>query len=312
MRRFTAALRALLAAILLVGGVITVLLSFFLASRPYQDPTSHHTYTFFDATYLLFVKLYGVVFAPSTLSRGEHDLLSYYGNAIVLLVSLAAVGFSSVAVISKLAAVGELVPFEKFDLWYGFIIRNLPLVKHAAKAHGIVERWKATAYKNLSVKKMVHYYESGDCLLIMSGYYSWLFDNPWSTRSREIILRKLPHSVRLVSYKTPREVADFWRQFPDMRLARDIFAAMAFAKTSESYNGSIVNTGQTALYIYLYREAHRSSRRSSVCVFHGDREAGTLVRLVADEMRRLHASALLDTEREREKQEILQDPDYFG
>src|SRR5262249_54631538 len=156
-------------------------------------------------------------------------------------------------------------------------------------------------YKNLAVKKMVHLYQGADDLLIISGDYTWLFDNDWSATVRAIILRKLPYHVKMVSYKSPDEVTDSWSRDPDTKKCTRLFSAIAFPPTACEHKGKVVKINNSATYIHLYRHVARASRRESVCVFYGDREARALVSFVEDELGRLYEGGLKDVENEKKK-----------
>jgi hypothetical protein len=247
--------------------------------------------------------------SPNDLTAAEDATLDHFGNALVLLVSLAVIIWSSAEVRGKLEQVGELLPFKKYPSYVANFLGYIPLVNHIPRLHRVINRWRAYAYKSLSVKKMVHHYEHADELIIISGNYSWLFDNGWSLRAGTAILEKLPR-VKLISWRSPQEVAEFWTQHPNMRAYKAIFESMQFTNSKNKYNGSIVREGQACYYIYLYPEAKGHKR--SVCVFNAAREAGALVHLVEDELLRLHASGRRDGQLEEQKHRLLEDPNYFG
>ncbi len=101
-------------AISVVGAIcIVVVLSFYIATSQF---TSHsgRSYTMWDATLLLLRKSFTIFSQPRTLSSDEHAVLDYYGNSVILLVSLAAVVYSTIAVADKLARIGELLPYDSF------------------------------------------------------------------------------------------------------------------------------------------------------------------------------------------------------
>lgn len=313
MRVFWRVTSVLVTAALLVGGFLAAALSFSFLLAPVK---LGKVYTVLDATGILFARVATLVLSHHAdhIGRDEHIVLDFYGNSLIVLVSLAAIAFSTLAVRAKLATVQELLPYEKFDI-SGFwrLMERIDLINSNVSLHRFMHRMIERRYINLRVMKMVHFYRNSQVMLIVSGDYSWLHNSKWSAQAVQLLREALPHKVKLISHRTPRQVADNWkRNVKDLKPFRDIFAALAFTDPSNEYNGSVVRTDQTARYIYLYRETQRSIRGSHVCVFHGDREARALVRLVEDEFSRMHSAALDDAEREAEKAALLSDPAYFG
>jgi hypothetical protein len=312
MRRLWGIVKFLLAALLIAGTVQIFFLAFYLATNDSHVPPGTKTYSLYDAFKLVAVKGYSFLFAPVGISLVERTVLEQYGNALILFISVAAVIFSSIAVVSKLAEVGDLITYEKFGLWYGFLFRRVPFVRHRPKWNLWFESFQQDAYKNLAVKKMVHSYQNADHLIIMSGNYSWLFDTQWSEQALSLVQSKLPNEVCLLSWSTPQEVADHWKANTTLVDKKKIFEAIRFVHLQQPYNGSVVKTGSKAFYIYLYRETNKSELTSSVCLFHGVREAETLVQIVEDELRRLHGEAATDVSLNAEKTRILDSKDYFS
>jgi len=295
-----------------VACLLVFVLSFYLSTVHLIGATGHG-YTAWDAVWVLFSKLYFIAFAPRELTNDQHALLDFFGNSLVSFVGVTAVVLSTLAVRAKLAELDGLLLYEKFDTaWIWRTLQSVPFLNNSASIHEFLDRKIERRYRHFRVMKLVHYYRAADRLLIVSGNYSWLFDPRWGKQVRRIIIDLLPDRICLVSNRLPREVADFWKRFPDMRSAREIFEAMSFTEQSNDYNASIVKTGQEKLYMYLYKERHKPTRRSYVCIFRGDREAETLVKLVEDEFARLHEAALKNPEREGEKRELLTSPEYFG
>jgi len=313
MKRLWTVLSTVVTIALLIGGLLAALLSFYFMMKPVHLNGS--SYNIVSATGILFSNIFGLLTDPDkALSADEHTVLDFYGNTLVVLVSLAAIAWSSLAVRSKLAGIEELLPYQKFDLnWFWRVLESIPAIKKNAVLHDFVHRQIEKGYVDLRVMKMVHYYKDAQKLLIVSGHYSWFLNSKWSGQALQLIRDRLPGKVNLISNRSPRQVAESWkRKCGDIRRFRDLFEAMSFTDPHNEYNGSVVRTGHDTLYIYLYRESQRSNRGSRVCVFHGDREARALVLLVEDEFSRLHSAALQDVTREREKNEILNDPKYFG
>ena len=312
MKQFLNLARGFFSLLIVAFILFALLLEMYVFSSGYQSPVGHHTYTFFGASLLVLDKILTHPFSQTSLGPDEHAIFGYFANALVLMVSLASIAYSVVAVTAQVKRLDGLVPYEKFNSFRGDALNFVPFVENWADAHRFVEDWRDVFYRRLSVKKMTHYYKKADRLLIISGNYSWLFDGPWSDETRKIIEKKLPHDVCLISYKTPQELADHWRTQSGYRSLKPLFAAMAFTDASHEHNGSIVKTAGAALYIYLYRQAVKSRLRSSVCAFHGIDEAKALVALVEDDLITLHQHARNDEKRENEKAELLSDPLYFG
>lgn len=264
-----------------------------------------------DAVKILFRNIFSIYVDPNKLSTSERTVLFSFGNAIIFLVSLVAVIYSSVSVFSKLQSLYELVPYDKYKLRYDFILRNLAWLKQIKKCNGYYEKFRASAYKNLSVKKMVHYYRDAERLLIISGDYSWLFDNEWSVQVRAHVISKIPTNVKLLSYKNPYEVADTWSKFPEAKNEKKLFESIAFCVDCSEHKASIVETSTNVSYIHLYKQVRRASRSDSVCVFYGDKEAGELIRFAKSELERLHKNALRNKANLQEKTKISNDPNRF-
>lgn len=303
----------LIAIILLLGAAtVAALLSFYLGTRSIDG--AHDSVTFISATGIVLDKISMWATSPNALSNRDQSIITNYGTAIIFLISLLAIIVSSLSVIARLNSVTEILPYEKYDLnpFTRLTYRFFLLFRRFSGMHQYWERKRIVAYKKLSVMKMVHYYETADRLLIISGDYSWLFETKWSSQAQQQILGRLPKDACLISYRTPSEVAENWKRFPAYRSMRDIFSALSFVSTANEYNGSIVKEGASTSYIYLFREAHKSARRSAVCAFHAVREATTLVKIVEDDLLRLHNAGLKDSAAESEKERLLSDPSYFG
>ncbi len=295
-----------------IGCVLVFVLSFYL-SAGHIVGTGGHAYRVWDAIAVLFQQAYALSFSPDRLTPDEHALLDWYGGSLISFVSVTAVVISAIAVRRKLAELDGLLLYEKFDTaWCWRTLQSFHPFNNNARAHGFLDRKIERRYREFRVMKMAHFYRASDQLLIVSGNFSWLFDTAWAPQMRKIITDRLPDKVCLVSNRCPKEVADFWKRFPEMRLAKHIFEAITFTDETNDYNASVVRMGNEKLYMYLYKERHKPTRRSYVCVFRGDREAEALVKLVEDEFLRLHSAALTDERREKEKRAVLIDPEYFG
>ncbi|HWH60016.1 MAG TPA: hypothetical protein VN682_20475 [Terriglobales bacterium] len=289
--------------------VLVCLLAYDLASGAFQaEAAAGPHYGLWGGIVFVAAQLLG--FDQTPISASQYLMIERLGNAIILLVSLSAIVFSSLVIRSKLAEVNDMMPYEKFDLWYAFVFRILPFLENWPKIYSKMEAWEERAYKNLSVRQMVRHYKNAERLLIVSGNYSWLFDTSWSAQARARILSMLPENVNLISYKTPAEVANYWKQFPQMDECKEIFAAMTFSDGDHAYNGSVVKLNDVASYIYLHRGGRRSVRQSSVCAFHGIREAQTLVKILEQEFDYCYRGQKETFE--SEKLAILGNPKYFS
>jgi len=258
-----------------------------------------------------FGQIWKFLSSPGTL-QGDPKRLENLGHSLVLFLSLVAIVLPTIAITRELRLVGERIPYERFESFFAPFSRYLPFIKSSPSLFAAVDGWRQKTYKSLAVKKMAHFYCDADQLLIISGNYSWLFDTKWSSRIQQLILEKLPHNVLVVSYKTPREVADHWKKYSSYRDCKRIFAAISFVDPSHEINGSVVKTAGTSLYIYLYREAHKSFRKDSVCAFHAVREAEALVKLVEGQLRQLHDLGQNNAQAQADKAQLLNDPQYFG
>jgi hypothetical protein len=291
MRSIFRFLRLILFLFLVIGAPTVTVLAFYIGSGDLflGDPPTK--YTVLDAFEIIFKHFFNLYIDPTKLSATERTVLFSFGYAIILLVSLVAVIFSSLSVYTKLQALYEIVPYDKYRFQFDFLLRWLRWLRHIKRLNGFYETLRASAYKNLSVKTMVHHYKNAEHLIIISGDYSWLFDNAWSDKIRTLVSSKLPDNVKLLSYKTPEEVSETWKQYPEARKLKTLFLAICFGVDSEEHKASIVETATNASYIHLYKEVRRSIRSDSVCVFYGDKEAGELVRFAKTELLRLHSNA---------------------
>ncbi len=297
--------------ILIFATLCTVILSFYLANLPLST-TGGHSYTILDGLYLLVIKAVTIFSAPSKLTSDQRALLYAYGNSIIYVLSIAAVFFSTVTVWKQVAAVNELVPFQKYDSYLGRALGLIPTIIIPAKWQLKLEHKREAAYKNLSVKKMIYFYKSAERLLIISGDYSWLFDNAWSEEVRRLICEKIPYGARMISYQSPDEVAKSWSKFPAAKDAKAIFQAISFNRHASAHKASVVSTNSSKIYIHLYQVTGRFSRQDSVCAFFGEREAGALISFVNAELENLHERGLCDSEYQQQKAHICNDGKTFN
>lgn len=311
MRSIFRLLRLVVFVFLVVGAPTVTLLAFYIGSGDLflGDPPTK--FTVWDAFEIIVRHFFSLYVDPTKLSANERTVLFSFGNAIILLVSLVAVIFSSLSVYSKLQSLYEIVPYDKYKFKFDFLLRWLRWLRHIKILNGYYESFRANAYKNLSVKTMVHHYKNAEHLIIISGDYSWLFDNAWSDEIRKLVVSRLPDHVMLLSYKSPVEVADTWRQYPEARKLKALFSAICFAVQSEEHKASIVETTTNVSYIHLYKEVRRSVRSDSVCVFYGDKEAGELVRFAKAELERLHSNAARSRANVTDKSEIANNSTLF-
>ncbi len=275
----------LIVLVLSIGSLAALL--FLGASQPEYLNHSERS-VFYEASTLLIKGVRSFIGDGTKLEQHEIQLLSAYGNSMVLMLSLFAIILPSFAISSKIRKISEIVPFDVHRSFWARVFRLLSFLRLFKKTADWYRSKNSQIIKDFAARHMLNHYADADEIIVISGDYSWLLDNKWSNELKNEVLNRIPGKIQLISYKKRSDVESEWRKYTDVsdnESLQKILQHMLFDAAFVGTKASLLITTTSTSYIHLYKDIYRNNKNESVCVFYSDKEAGELIRFTENRLR---------------------------